>query len=571
MPKKPVKKPVSTKKTTTVKTSAKRSAKNHPKLRFAARWFFIPAVIYFVIFTLMTWPWLPHFFNYYFTDTGDGMQNVWNMWWIHKSVVELHKLPWSTTYLHVPFGVTLIGQTLNPFNGFVALLMLPFVKLNIAYNIMVIFSFVMGGVTAFWLCYYFCKRYAASLIGGMIFTFSSYHFAHAEGHMQLVSLEWIPLFILLWWMFVKRPSYKLAAGVAVSLMLVLLCDYYYFLYCLMAAGGIVLYLCYRKELPNLKSWRTWKPVMVLGALRLVLVAPLPLALLYSNSKTQFTGSHPADVFSTDLFSPFINGGFWRFYTWTYGYWKHIYGNVFETSIYAGVCVIIVLLVSLFKRKILNRDVAFWQLMIVVFGLFSMGPHLLVHGKSFHSIQLPYVVLEWVIPGMKLSGMPIRMMVMVTLSSAVIVAMVLAKVKLNNWKGKALLIAFMLVFMFEMWPRPLPLTPAGYPKYVAVLKSLPSTGAVLDEAAISEPMRLYDQTLHEKPIPFGYISRQPKDLDAKEHPLYLYNTQNQLDKFCGQFKVRYLTELVTKQRATNFPIVYKDDHAVIYDLKNSPNC
>lgn len=561
------KKPVSKKKTKTAEVPQK----SHPKLRRAVRWFFIPALIYFVIFTIMTWPWMPHFFNYYFTDTGDGMQNVWNVWWIHKSVVELHQLPWSTTFLHAPFGVTLIGQTLNPFNGFVALLMLPFIPLNQAYNIMVIFSFVMAGVTAFWLCYYFSKSYVASLIGGMVFTFSSYHFAHAEGHMQLISLEWIPLFILFWWMFVKRPSYKLAVGVAVSLMLVLFCDYYYFLYSLMTAGGIVLYLWYRKELPDLKSWKTWKPIVVLGGLCLVLVAPLPLALLYSNSTTEFSGSHPAGLFSTDLLTPFINGGFWRFYHWTYGYWKFVYGNVFETSIYAGVCVIIVLLISLFKRKILNRDVAFWQWMIVVFGIFSMGPHLLFHGKTFYSIDLPYAVLERIVPGMKLSGMPIRMMVMVTLSSAVIVAMVLAKVKLNGWKGWTILAVFVIVFMFEMWPRPLPLSPASYPNYVHVLQKLPATGSVLDEAATSEPLQLYGQTLHEKPMPFGYISRKPKELDKKEFPLFAYNAENKLELFCSQFKVRYLTTPTNKPRVTSFPIVYKDSYAIIYDLKNSPNC
>src|SRR5579883_2742300 len=79
----------------------------------------VPLLIYFVFFCVFTWPWVTHFRGWYFTDSGDGLQNVWNMWWINKSVVQLHRLPWYTNFLHYPFGVTLLGQTMNPFNGFV--------------------------------------------------------------------------------------------------------------------------------------------------------------------------------------------------------------------------------------------------------------------------------------------------------------------------------------------------------------------------------------------------------------------------------------------------------------------
>ncbi|MDO8335938.1 MAG: hypothetical protein Q7T74_04130 [Candidatus Saccharibacteria bacterium] len=541
------------------------------KLRSLIKWTGIPILIYFIVFVIFTWPWLPNFATHLYTDQGDGLQNVWNMWWIHESVINLHQLPWHTNLLHYPFGVTLIGQTLNPFNGFVALGLMMFMPLTQAYNTMVIFSFVIGGLTAFWLSYYFSRSYIASILGGAVFTFSSYHLAHAEGHMQLISLEWIPLFILMWWMFVKKPSYWLAVGSSISLFLVLFCDYYYFLYCLMAAIGIVMYFWFRKQLPSLKKAKNLKPLGLFLLTSLLVVAPLPLALLYANSTTEFSGSHPARVFSTDVLSPFIPGGFWRFHDLTDWYWSLLPANIFEATVYLGWSVIIVLLISLVKRKKFTSDLVFWQILVGVFGILSLGPRLMIFGKTIEQIPMPYVIMERVIPGMKLSGMPIRMMVMVTLGSAVIVAIVLAKFKFNTTKGRVLIGLFIVVFVIEMLPSSLPLTNIQYPNYVYKLKSLPSTGGVLDEAAKSPSIQLYYQTSYNKPMAFGYISRLPNELNNKEFPLFAYNTENKFDKFCSEFKIRYLTAPINKPRNTTFPIIYKDNQAIIYDLKNSSNC
>lgn len=542
-----------------------------PKLQTFMKWFGIPLVIYFIIFAIFTWPWLPNFSGYLFTDQGDGLQNVWNMWWIHESVTNLQQLPWHTNMLHYPFGVTLIGQTLNPFNGFAALGLMTFMPLTQAFNTMVIFSFVMGGITAFWLCYYFSKSYIGGLIGGAVFTFSSYHFAHAQGHMQLISLEWIPLFVLMWWMFVKKPSYWLAIGSSVSLFLVLFCDYYYFLYCLMTAVGIVAYFWFRKQLPSLKKAKTLKPLGLFLITSLAIIAPLPLALLYTNATTEFSGSHPARMFSTDLLSPFIPGGFWRFHDLTDWYWSLLPANIFEATVYLGWSVIVVLIVSLIRRKKYTSDLLFWQILIVAFGILSLGPRLMIFGKTIEQLPMPYVIMERVIPGMKLSGMPIRMMVMVTLGCAVIVAIVLAKVKFDSTKGKVLIGLFIVVFAIEMLPSALPLTNIKYPDYVFKLKSLPATGGVLDEAAKSTPLQLYYQTHYNKPMAFGYISRLPNELNDKEFPLFAYNNENKFDRFCSEFKIRYLTAPINKPRDTTFPIVYKDNQAIIYDLKNSPSC
>jgi len=537
----------------------------------ALKYIAIPALIYFVLFCFFTWPWITHFNSHFLTDTGDGLQNVWNMWWVNKSVTELHQLPWHTDFLHAPYGVTLLGQTLNPINGFAGIVLQQVMSLAQAFNVMVIFSFVFGGLSMFWLCYYFARRYAASIIGGAVFTFSSYHFSHAIGHMQLVSLEFMPLYILLLWKLLKKPSYFLATGAAASLLLVLLSDYYYFLYSLMLSVLVLGYLWWRKQLPSFKKRENFLPMAVFAGLGLIFVAPLPAALLLLNRREPLLGFHDARIFSTDIASPFINGGFWRFHWLTDWYYIHIRGFISESTIYLGLSVITLFIIGLFKRTKIHKDIIFWIVVAFFFGVMSLGPRLMVGGHTIERVPLPYIFMERLVPGLKLSGMPVRMMVMVTFSAAIVTAMVLARVKFNNKKQLALLILFCLVFIFEMWPRDLPLTQSKFQKYVSFLKNVPEKGIILDNAAVSEPAQLYNQTSHEQKMTLGYVSRIPENLVTKEQAIPTLFAQQKYEKLCSDFKIRYLTSPAHRPLATTLPVIYRDNEAIIYDLGKGEDC
>ena len=356
-------------------------AMTHNRVRLVATRFIAPAAIYFGFFSFYTWPWIKHFDSQFFANDGDGLQNVWNMWWVNHALTHLHQSPWHTNMLHAPYGTTLLGQTMNPFNGFVGVVFVHVLGIVRTYNALVIFSFVFGGVTAFWLCLWFTDRYVPSLVGGFVFTFSAFHFAHAIGHMQLVSLEWMPLFVLLWWKLLTAPSYGLAVGAAVALELVLLCDYYYFVYSVGAAILIAVYVWHKKEA------RGSKPLLVFVAL-FILVLPLPLQLLWYNAGDKLQGAHPARIFSTDLLTPFIDGGFWRFASLTDGYWRHVHNFVSESSIYVGVAIVAVFVIAIVRRNRLHRDTVFWLLFAAVFAVLSLGPRLLVHGHSYAASSAP---------------------------------------------------------------------------------------------------------------------------------------------------------------------------------------
>ena len=107
----------------------------------------ITGILYLIMFCVLGYPSITLFHSHVLSGPGDGLQNLWNLWWIHKSVIVLHQSPWFTTYLHFPHGTSLIGHTLNPFNGFIALALLPWLSLHVTYNLILTVCFVATGWT----------------------------------------------------------------------------------------------------------------------------------------------------------------------------------------------------------------------------------------------------------------------------------------------------------------------------------------------------------------------------------------------------------------------------------------
>src|SRR4029077_12824302 len=117
----------------------------------------------------------------------DGLQNVWNIWWVDHAVTQLHTSPWYTQLINYPFGSSLLGHTLNPLNGFLAIPLLRMLPLVQVFNLILLGTFVIGGMTTYWLARELGARTWPSLAAGFIYSFSSYHWAHGQGHLQLTS------------------------------------------------------------------------------------------------------------------------------------------------------------------------------------------------------------------------------------------------------------------------------------------------------------------------------------------------------------------------------------------------
>ena len=539
------------------------------KIASAAELGIVPLFFYLICFYLITFPQLHQFSTHYFTDEGDGLSNIWNLWWINKAITELHQSPWHTTFLYYPYGTSLLPHTLNPFNGLMAIVLMRVMNQVQVFNFIVIFTFVVSGLAAFLLAREFTKSYPACLLAGFIFTFSEYHFAHAEGHLNLLSLEWVPLFMLCWYKLITKPHVLTGVLSAGTLFLVLLCDYYYFLYCVI--GGVLIFSWHWIRNRDRLFFLRPNYARALGAfllLTLLTAGPLVISLLVLLVRDTPLGAHDPASFSLDLLSLFIPGRHWRFYELTSFYWSGLNDTV-EKSVHIGFAVLFMLVYVWIRRKHVHEAVGLWFLMFVVFAVLALGPILHVGGYEVRFPLMPYTVFVKIIPGMSLGGMPVRMVVIAILSASVIAAVGFTEL-LRHQRLSAGSVAFvtllLAVLVFEYLPGPLPARENPVPDFVRELKKLPD-GAIYD-ARNSKFHALYYQTIHQRPMAFGYISRTSKSVDAKSKELRQVFEMGDYKKLYSEYGFRYLI-LPGEMKLLTAPgsPVYQDNDAQIYDLSN----
>ncbi|MDH5661375.1 MAG: hypothetical protein OEY92_00105 [Elusimicrobiota bacterium] len=528
-----------------------------------------PIIFYFIFFSILTYPLILQFSTHFFADQGDGLQYVWNIWWVNKALTELHQSLWQTCYLHYPYGLSLLGDDLILFNGFIGILLLKFLTLIEVHNFIVIVSFVIGGFTAFLLAHYFTKSYWSSIIAGFIFTFSNYHFAHAQGHLSLVSLEWIPLFILLWYILVTKPRIVTGIASAIVLFAVLLCNYYYFLYCVTTACLIVTwYGIQKKDIFFFLRKEHLVPFTAFFVGLIVTVGPLVVSFLLLHTKDPFLGGHPAKAYSLDFLALFIPGGHWRFAHLTHSYWSNLPGNIHESSVHIGLAVFCVLIFTWVKRREFPaQGLRLWYSILIFFTIMSLGPVLHIWGREIPFLRLPYALFEKVFPLLKVSGVTVRMMVMTMLSAGVISAMGF-KLLFRQSRGKRLLAGLLLIILFiEYLPKPIPASKIAIPPYVDFLKDLPDSKGIVD--TIARPtLALYYQTIHEKPMAFGYVSRIPRSVNAKDQELRQVIHDKQYILLYRDYNIRYLVTDADTDIVTEYPsirMLYHDAKVKLYDL------
>jgi len=529
-----------------------------------------PSALYFLCFCFISFPVIRFFPTHFFSNRGDGLVHAWNLWWVSKAVTELHQSPWFTAHLHFPHGTTLLGHALNPLSGFLAMPLLRVMTLHQAYNVLIIFCFVTSGLAAFLLAYRFTRSYWGSFAAGFIFTFSSYHLTHARGHLELAATQWIPLFLLAWYALITKPRIGAAVASALVLSLAFFCTPYYFLYCVIGALVSLAWLVVAtKDLRRLLSRQYVSSLLAFLGTAFVTMAPFIFALLLSNRKDPLTGFFNPKTYSLDLLGPFIPGGRWRFAYLTKGYWSRLPGNIGESTVHIGLSVtFLVACVWTQRRKLRDQAVGLWFSLVFVFGILALGPVLQIWGKEIPFIRLPYALLELLLPPIRLSGSPVRMMVMVSLGVGVISAYGLPLLaKRLGAKAPLVILPLLSLLAIEYLPWPMFATRVEVPRHVRVLRDLPSKGGVLD---LWEPTKfccceaLYHQTIHGKPIAFGYISRVPQSVVEKDRQISRLISDGDYQTLHNDYGFEYLVSQSSLDHSS-LRLIYSDERAYLYQL------
>jgi len=167
----------------------------------------------------------------------------------------------GTLFYGVPlFGLALIGAPIRLFSRNPVLL----------FNILFLSSFFLCGAGLYFLARRLTDSRPAALLGGLVFAFFPYRFAHIS-HLEILYFAWIPFCLLFMHRFFEKASWGNAVGMAVFFILQVLCCAYYGAFFALFAFLFVVY--YAAKTGFWKTGRFWSRAAVFAALCLAVLGP----------------------------------------------------------------------------------------------------------------------------------------------------------------------------------------------------------------------------------------------------------------------------------------------------------
>ena len=209
-------------------------ASRAPRLIWAAAAFGISAIG-------MTWPvgssglrLLP--------DSNDAYFSVWRLGWVGHQL-EADPLQLFNANIFFPTKGTLAYSDAMLLLGIIASpLQWAGLHLVVIHNLLLILSFVAAGLGAYLLCMRLTGDPLASFLGGFIFAFAPFRFAHI-GHLELLWTAWMPLSLWLVHALVAAPRVRTGALLGICVGLQMLCSIYYGVFLGLYVGLALTALC----------------------------------------------------------------------------------------------------------------------------------------------------------------------------------------------------------------------------------------------------------------------------------------------------------------------------------------
>ncbi len=306
----------------------------------------------------------------------DNFHFLWELWYVAHALFDLHKSPFFDPDVFVPFGYSLIrNQDLSPGTVLLFSPLTHFFGEVFTYNFLVLGSFVLTAFGTYLLARELWANRAAAVLAGIIVGFCPYRFAHAEGHLSIVSTEWIPFFFLYLERLISKPRPKNAILVGVFFGLSAWSTWYYFFMVPIAATFYVAFrIHWRAAAKELRHLLKLGLISAGVALAFVLPFLIPYYLATHGAVVDYRGPGESQAFAAavaDYIIPptthFLWGHqvsrLWR--NGVNGLWQS------EWQLYLGAAALFLAAAGVFHRR--RRVVVALIAMALGCLLFSFGP------------------------------------------------------------------------------------------------------------------------------------------------------------------------------------------------------
>ncbi len=492
----------------------------------------LPWAAYLLVTLLLLRALLP-LISTHLVGANDGWQNVWNLWWMRYSLLDLHTNPFYTNYIYYPNQVSLLFHSFAPLTDMLAL---PFTVLLgplVTANLVAISSFVFTAMGGYALGRGLGLAGFAAWIVGAVYSFCNpmrWNYFGSGQAVQLMML-WMPLYILC---LVKatpprgqtnRLPLRWLAGAAIFLACTALTDWQFLVYMMLFTAAYFIYLLLRES-----SWGErllmLRNVALAVAGGLIILSPIlipsireALANSYSRPFSETLG-HSWDL--STWFTPNGVNPLWGGWAQAQNFVGNRYGAILGMA-NSGYLPLILALIGLFAYW---RQVWQWAAIGLLFASLALGPDLFINGTDT-AIPLPYNLLLN-LPFFNISRDPARFSLIAYLCIGVLAGFgwqaFSQRLHLSQ-RGPLLRLGIPLlaaaIIVIEFIPINYPTTSQPVSPFYYQLGADAASYAILQAPVADKTYIEYDeglQYIHHKQLLGGQIARKPCHCFAQRTPV-----------------------------------------------------
>lgn len=453
----------------------------------------------YVLLTLaMTWPVAEYLTTRLIGHGGDVYVHYWNNWWIGQALAQ-GTSPYYTDLLFHPNGASLVYHNFGWLNIAGALALKPLTGPVGAYNIVFLLNIALCGYAAYDLARYLLQNRPAAFVAGLVHAFWPYRFIHVD-HPNLVCTQWLVWFLLFLIRTVREGRRRHILLAALFLILTAFARLQLFVLALFPAAIYLLYSLFAER----ECWnrRTWGRLALVGALTATVLA-YPLFPLV---REQLAGDYPDDIFideqsenQTDLLAYILPNT-------NHALRKRYLPDILETHVaFVGYTA---LAVGIYGAVRAGWGARLW-LLIAAFSFFmALGPYLLVGGKTYPGIPMPYRLIGWSFP-VRILRNPHRFNILLAVPAAVLVGYGVHFLSQSKWRARLIPLLMAGLVLFEYLRTPVPAARLQYSPFYDHLAAESERFGLYDlPMGFSGPAKfyMYLQTIHGKPIVQGKMAR-----------------------------------------------------------------
>ena len=446
----------------------------------------------------MTFPLVMHFGSALPAGSGDIWQNYWNFWWWKTSLVDLHQSPYPSSYLFHPIGADLFFHTHSPFNMIIGMPVNLLWGEAAAYNFCILLGLCLSGWGMYLLVRDLTHDNRAAFLSGIVFAYFPQHIEQTLEHLNLASVQFVPLTLWFFFRTVSSSSKRNVAGLGGCFALNALCSWHLATMLLILLGFTGVWELVRTKQACRGLLLRWVAASIFAAF---LVAPAMLPMISEmTSGAEYFRKPPVDrgIDAAYMVLPPYTHPLWGIWTAS-AYEGRAYHAAGFTS-YLGFVPVVLAILGLWRRR---KGTLFWGCVGLGGLVLALGAHPWWNGTLYEGISLPFAMWPQV-PVFEMLRVANRFLILTSVGLAVLVGFGVA------WMGvrdrKFLLILGLVVFDYLCLPYPVRKVDIS-PLYEQ-LSEAGGDGAVLDIPFHQRNRTVHNlaaQTVHRRPIGDGYIS------------------------------------------------------------------